>query len=113
MPLTSLVATAAPPRFQPGNLQRNPTPGVPVAGDGGGRGVTAGQLGLAWVLAQGSDVVPIPGTKRVACLEKNVAAAALVLTEQDLGALRAVARVVGALWRGDSTTYGGSRERPN
>ncbi|MGJ9422471.1 aldo/keto reductase [Aeromicrobium sp. CF3.5] len=50
-------------------------------------GCTPGQLALAWVLAQGDDVVPIPGTKRVAYLEENVAAADVTLTEQDLQAL--------------------------
>jgi aryl-alcohol dehydrogenase-like predicted oxidoreductase len=51
------------------------------------KGATPGQLALAWVLAQGDDVVPIPGTKRVAYLEENVAAAAVRLTEDDLAAL--------------------------
>jgi len=51
------------------------------------RGVTPGQLALAWVLAQGQDVVPIPGTKRVSYLEENVAAASLTLTENDLAEL--------------------------
>jgi len=51
------------------------------------KGATPGQLALAWVLAQGDDVVPIPGTKRVAYLEENVAAAAVRLTEDDLSAL--------------------------
>ena len=51
------------------------------------KGITAGQLALAWVLAQGDDVVPIPGTKRVAYLEENVAAAAVELTADDLAEL--------------------------
>jgi len=51
------------------------------------RGVTPGQLALAWVLAQGQDVVPIPGTKRVSYLEENVAAATLTLTDNDLAEL--------------------------
>ncbi|HEY3437593.1 MAG TPA: aldo/keto reductase [Actinotalea sp.] len=54
------------------------------------KGITAGQLALAWVLAQGEDVVPIPGTKRVGYLEENVAAAAVVLSGDDLAALDAV-----------------------
>jgi len=53
------------------------------------KGVTAGQLALAWVLAQGDDVVPIPGTKRVRYLEENVGAAAITLTDDDLAALAA------------------------
>ena len=49
--------------------------------------MTAGQLAFAWVLAQGEDVVPIPGTKRVRYLEENVAAASVELTDDDLTAL--------------------------
>ncbi|MEA2147319.1 MAG: hypothetical protein QOG59_2906, partial [Solirubrobacteraceae bacterium] len=48
------------------------------------KGVSATQLALAWVLAQGSDVVPIPGTKRVAYLEENLAALELTLSDEDL-----------------------------
>ncbi len=53
------------------------------------KGCTPGQLALAWVLAQGEDVVPIPGTKRVAYLEENVGAADVHLTADDLAALDA------------------------
>lgn len=55
-----------------------------------GHGCTAGQVALAWVLAQGDDVVPIPGTKRVAYLEQNAGAAAVTLTADDLARLDAV-----------------------
>jgi aryl-alcohol dehydrogenase-like predicted oxidoreductase len=51
------------------------------------KGATPGQLALAWVLAQGDDVVPIPGTKRVRYLEENVAATQVQLTSEDLAAL--------------------------
>ena len=51
------------------------------------RGVTPGQLALAWVLAQGDDIAPIPGTKRVKYLEENVGAADVELTQDDLDAL--------------------------
>jgi len=51
------------------------------------KGVTPGQLALAWVLAQGQDVAPIPGTKRVSYLEENVAAASITLTDNDLAEL--------------------------
>jgi aryl-alcohol dehydrogenase-like predicted oxidoreductase len=51
------------------------------------RGVTAGQLALAWLHHQGDDVVPIPGTKRRSYLEENAAAAALELTEAELAAI--------------------------
>jgi aryl-alcohol dehydrogenase-like predicted oxidoreductase len=51
------------------------------------RGVAPGQVALAWVLAQGDDVVPIPGTRRVRYLEENVGAASVVLTDEDLARL--------------------------
>ncbi len=47
-------------------------------------GVTPSQLALAWVLAQGKDIVPIPGTKRRTYLEQNVAAVTVRLTGEDL-----------------------------
>jgi aryl-alcohol dehydrogenase-like predicted oxidoreductase len=49
-----------------------------------GKGVTPAQLALAWVLAQGSDIVPIPGTKRRKYLEDNAAATSVELTAEDL-----------------------------
>ncbi|TQF68846.1 aldo/keto reductase [Rhodococcus spelaei] len=51
------------------------------------KGVSPGQLALAWVLAQGQDIVPIPGTKRVKYVEENVDAAAVDLTADDLASL--------------------------
>ena len=63
------------------------------------KGCTPGQLALAWVLAQGDDIVPIPGTKRVTYLEENVGAADVELTADDLAALDAAVpreAVVGA-----------------
>jgi aryl-alcohol dehydrogenase-like predicted oxidoreductase len=47
-------------------------------------GCTPGQLALAWLLHQGDDVVPIPGTKRIAYLEENVGALEVELTDEDL-----------------------------
>lgn len=55
-----------------------------------GKGCTPGQLALAWVLAQGDDVAPIPGTKRVTYLEENVGAADVVLSSDDLARLAQV-----------------------
>ena len=55
------------------------------------RNVTASQLALAWVLAQGDDIIPIPGTKRRTRLEENVAAEAITLSAEDLSALNAIA----------------------
>jgi aryl-alcohol dehydrogenase-like predicted oxidoreductase len=60
------------------------------------RGATPAQVALAWVLAQGRHVVPIPGTKKLAYLEENVAAAGLQLTAADLAELDAVPAPVGA-----------------
>ncbi len=56
-----------------------------------GKGVTPGQLALAWLLAQGDDVVPIPGTKRRTYLEENAGACAVELTADDLARLERVA----------------------
>ena len=50
----------------------------------GEKGITPAQLALAWVLAQGENIVPIPGTKRRSYLEENSAAAEIELTEDDL-----------------------------
>ena len=55
------------------------------------KGVTAGQLALAWVLHRGHDIVPIPGTKHVQYLEENVAAADISLSEDDLRRLEEIA----------------------
>lgn len=52
-----------------------------------GKGCTPGQIALAWVMAQGDDVVPIPGTKRIKYLEENIDATKLILTVEDMKAL--------------------------
>jgi aryl-alcohol dehydrogenase-like predicted oxidoreductase len=72
------------PRFQGENLQRNLDLVARVEELAAEKGVTPGQLALAWVLAQGDDVVPIPGTKRVRYLEENAAAADVELSDEDL-----------------------------
>ncbi|MGW6695910.1 aldo/keto reductase [Rhodococcus sp. NPDC054953] len=77
------------PRFRGDALTTNLSLVERVRAVATGKGVTAGQLALAWVLAQGPDIVPIPGTKRVRYLEENVAAAAVELTAADLEALAA------------------------
>ncbi|MGH9392552.1 MAG: aldo/keto reductase, partial [Terriglobales bacterium] len=53
------------------------------------RGATPAQLALAWLLARGHDIVPIPGTKRLRYLEENSAAAALALSPAELAAIEA------------------------
>lgn len=79
------------PRFAEGNFERNMAIVEALRELASDKGVTAGQLALAWVQAQGDDVVPIPGTKRRKYLEENVAAASLELTADDLAAIAAAA----------------------
>jgi aryl-alcohol dehydrogenase-like predicted oxidoreductase len=72
------------PRFQGDNFQKNLDLVAVIARIAGEKGVTPAQLGLAWVLAQGDDVVPIPGTKQRSRLEENVGAVDVTLTDADL-----------------------------
>jgi aryl-alcohol dehydrogenase-like predicted oxidoreductase len=81
------------PRFQGENFRRNLELVERVRAIADEKGVTPGQLALAWVLHQGDDLVPIPGTKRVRYLEENVAAADIALTDEDLRALDEAAPV--------------------
>jgi len=75
------------PRFQGENFEKNLALVDGVTEMAREKGMTPGQLALAWVLAQGNDIVPIPGTKRRTYLEENVAAAALQLSAEDLSGL--------------------------
>ncbi len=75
------------PRFQGENFERNLEIVDRVRELAEEKGVTAAQLALAWVMAQGEDIVPIPGTKRRTYLEENVAATEIKLTEDELGRL--------------------------
>jgi aryl-alcohol dehydrogenase-like predicted oxidoreductase len=79
------------PRFAQENLDHNLAIVAAVREVAAEKGCTAGQLALAWLLAQGEDVVPIPGTKRPAYLEENAAACAVRLDAPDLARLDAVA----------------------
>jgi aryl-alcohol dehydrogenase-like predicted oxidoreductase len=72
------------PRFQGENFDRNLEIVARVREIAEEKGVTPAQLALAWVLHQGEDVVPIPGTKRVKYLEENVGALDVELTDEDL-----------------------------
>jgi aryl-alcohol dehydrogenase-like predicted oxidoreductase len=72
------------PRFQGENFRKNLELVDRVKEIAEEKGVTPGQLALAWVLAQGEDIVPIPGTTTVRHLEENVAAADIELTDEDL-----------------------------
>ncbi|GAC1387413.1 MAG: aldo/keto reductase [Candidatus Saccharimonadales bacterium] len=72
------------PRFQGDNLRHNLALVAQVEALAAEKGVTPGQLALAWVLARGKDIVPIPGTKHVHYLQENIAATEITLTESDL-----------------------------
>jgi aryl-alcohol dehydrogenase-like predicted oxidoreductase len=78
------------PRFQGENFQRNLELVEAVQSLAAEKGCTPAQLALAWLLAQGEDIVPIPGTKRVRRLEENVGALDVHLSPEDLGRLEAV-----------------------
>jgi aryl-alcohol dehydrogenase-like predicted oxidoreductase len=81
------------PRFQGENFQRNLDLVDRVKEIAESRGVTPGQLALAWLLHQGDDIVPIPGTKRRGYLEENAGAAEIELTDEDLRRMDEVAPV--------------------
>ena len=79
------------PRFQGENFDKNLKLVEQVKEIAAAKGVTASQLAIAWLLAQGNDIVPIPGTKRRKYLEENVAAADITLTPEDLQQIEAAA----------------------
>ena len=85
------------PRFQGDNFQKNLDVVAQVQTLAREKGCTPAQLALAWLLAQGEDIVPIPGSTSAARVEENAGAAALTLTAEDLASLAALApQVVGA-----------------
>ena len=79
------------PRFQGENFQKNLELVTQVEAIAQEKGCTPSQLALAWVLAQGDDIVPIPGTKRRRYLEENAGALAVQLSAEDLRRIQAVA----------------------
>jgi aryl-alcohol dehydrogenase-like predicted oxidoreductase len=79
------------PRFQGENFQKNLDLVTKIEELAEKRKIKASQLALAWVLAQGEDIVPIPGTKRRSYLEENIAALEIRLTQEELAALDAIA----------------------
>jgi aryl-alcohol dehydrogenase-like predicted oxidoreductase len=83
------------PRFVGENFARNLALVDIVKKVAAGRDVEPGQIALAWLLAQGDDIVPIPGTKRRTYLEENAAAADLTLTADELRVLAEVGPAVG------------------
>lgn len=78
------------PRFQGANFDRNLALVEQVQAIAQDYNVTPGQLALAWVLAQGEDLVPIPGTKRIGFLDENIGALDIHLTEDDLARIDAI-----------------------
>ncbi|UFH51490.1 aldo/keto reductase [Pseudomonas sp. KNUC1026] len=84
------------PRFQGENFTRNLALVEQVEALAAARGVSAAQLALAWVLGQGDDIVPIPGTTRVENLEANLGALAIQLSAAERGQLDAIFPVTGA-----------------
>ena len=78
------------PRFQGENFQKNLDLVKKVEEIAGQKNCTPSQLALAWVLAQGDDIVPIPGTKRVKYLEENVGAISVKLTADDLAQIEKI-----------------------
>ena len=78
------------PRFQGDNFAKNLLLVEQVESLAAEKGVTAGQLALAWVLAQGDYLIPIPGTKQRKYLEQNVAALEVKLSASELAALEAI-----------------------
>jgi aryl-alcohol dehydrogenase-like predicted oxidoreductase len=78
------------PRFEGQNLQRNLRLAEAIKEMAGEKGCTPAQLALAWVLAQGADIVPIPGTKHVRYLEENLGALQVRLTADELRRIEAV-----------------------
>ncbi|MFF0497578.1 aldo/keto reductase [Nocardia aobensis] len=79
------------PRFAEDNIDRNLAVVAELRAMAEEKGVTAGQLALAWVQSRGDDVVPIPGTKRRTYLEQNVAATEIELSAEDLARIEAAA----------------------
>jgi aryl-alcohol dehydrogenase-like predicted oxidoreductase len=91
------------PRFEGADLDRNLSQVAALRAIAGDLGMTPGQLALAWLLAQGPDVVPIPGTRRVDQLAENVAAAGLELGADDLR--RVDDTVPRSAWAGDRRSF--------
>jgi aryl-alcohol dehydrogenase-like predicted oxidoreductase len=79
------------PRFQGENFQKNLNLVKKIKEIAEEKGCKPSQLALAWILAQGEGIVPIPGTKRIAYLEENIGALSISLTESDLARINQVA----------------------
>jgi aryl-alcohol dehydrogenase-like predicted oxidoreductase len=96
------------PRFQKEAMEANARFVATLDRIASDHGVTKAQLALAWVLARGDDVVPIPGTRRIDRLEENVGAVAITLSPDDVAAIEAAvpaAEVVGDRYGSRTTAY--------
>ena len=96
------------PRFADGNLEHNMAIVTRLTELADAKGVTAGQLALAWVQYRGDDVVPIPGTRRQKYLTENLAALTVELSTEDLAAIEAAApaeRIAGTRYDETSLTF--------
>jgi aryl-alcohol dehydrogenase-like predicted oxidoreductase len=91
------------PRFHGGDLERNLEQIAALRAVAADLGLSAGQLALAWLLAQGPDVVPIPGTRRPGRVEENVQAAAVRRGDADLRRLDELVPAAG--WSGDRRSF--------
>jgi aryl-alcohol dehydrogenase-like predicted oxidoreductase len=97
------------PRFQTENFEKNRTIAAAVEAVARSQNLTSAQLALAWVLAKGRDIVPIPGTRRISHLESNAGALGVRLTDEEVLELEAVAppeAIAGARYR-DMTLLNG------
>ena len=90
-------------RFQGSSLAHNTVVAEEVRHFAAELGITPAQLALAWLMIQGDDVVPIPGTKRIARLEENAAAAGVALSRSDLERLESLAPRTA--WTGDRDAF--------
>ena len=96
------------PRFPGANFAKNLELVDAVAAMAQDKGCTPAQLALAWVLAQGDDMVPIPGTRSIARLEENLAAAAITLDDAELSRLESITpkgTVAGERYTADAMKY--------
>ena len=91
------------PRWQPGNFEKNLHAVQQLGELARAKGITVSQLALAWLLAQGDDIVPIPGTRRIERLEENLAAADVTLSADDLAGIAKILPdgAFGARYAGD------------
>ncbi|TPI51936.1 aldo/keto reductase [Mesorhizobium sp. B3-1-7] len=78
------------PRWQPGNYEKNAEAVRQLGVLAGSKGATVAQVAIAWILAQGDDLVPIPGTRNRNRLEENLGGAQLVLTQHDLARIKEI-----------------------